>query len=198
MQVRRGYYFVHLFVFLFVFSVQAQDAGPPADDKTKSPDPSVKRITKKLTWTGCGIAKTAFMAELSKAYEKNYNINIALTSGGSTKGIQEVSERKQDMGGSCRFVLPEEEKQLGVRMEPVAWDAMVVMVNLQNPVEKLTLDQIRAIFTAKITNWKELGGADGVIRVYAREGKTSGGGRNMREFIFHNLDQEIFAYKELG
>lgn len=45
-------------------------------------------------------------------------------------------------------------------MEPFANDAFVFVVNEDNPVESLTLEQIRGIYTGSITNWKELGGDD--------------------------------------
>lgn len=45
-------------------------------------------------------------------------------------------------------------------MEPFANDAFVFVVNENNPVESLTLEQIRGIYTGAITNWRELGGDD--------------------------------------
>jgi len=132
------------------------------------------KIAKKLSWTGCGIAKKAFMAELSKAYESSYNVSIALTGGGATKGIRQVHDGKTDMGGSCRYLLPAHEKEQGVRMEPVAWDALVVIVHPDNPVNNITLSQIRQVYLGRITNWKSLGGPTKAMHLYARKGKTSG------------------------
>lgn len=56
-------------------------------------------------------------------------------------------------------------KSLGYEWEqtPFAIDAFVFVVNEANPVESLTVDQIRKIYTGEITNWKELGGADEAI-----------------------------------
>jgi len=51
----------------------------------------------------------------------------------------------------------------------VALDGLAVVVNPANSVDKLTLDQLAAIFTGKITNWKELGGKDEKIVVLSRE-----------------------------
>lgn len=160
-----------------------------ANDEAKA-----KRL-KKLSWTGCGIVKKAFMKELSKAYQKNKGINIALTGGGATKGIRQVATRKTDMGGSCRFTLPSHPEEKEVRMEPVAWDALVVIVHKENPVSNITLRQIQGVYTGNITNWKDLGGPDKAIRLYARKGKTSGIGRNLRELVFANFNQNIVAFE---
>jgi phosphate transport system substrate-binding protein len=54
-------------------------------------------------------------------------------------------------------------------IRPVALDAFIFLVNDKNPVESLTLDQIRSVFTGKVTSWRELGGKDEPIRAYTRE-----------------------------
>lgn len=58
-------------------------------------------------------------------------------------------------------------------MEPVAAETLVFFVNADNPVENLTLDQVRDIYSGKITNWKEVGGSDAPIQAYQR---PKGGG----------------------
>jgi phosphate transport system substrate-binding protein len=68
----------------------------------------------------------------------------------------------------------EEELQLaedqGVELEviPVVHEGFVFLSNEDNPVEGLTLGQIREIYTGKITNWKEVGGSDMPITAYQR------------------------------
>jgi ABC-type phosphate transport system substrate-binding protein len=63
-------------------------------------------------------------------------------------------------------------QQAGVTLEqkPVALDGFVFIVNRDNPVESLTLEQLRDIYTGQITNWKEVGGYDAKIRAFQREG----------------------------
>jgi phosphate transport system substrate-binding protein len=60
--------------------------------------------------------------------------------------------------------------ELGVELEtsPLAIDALVFIVNPQNPVKNLTADQVRKIYTGEITNWKEVGGVDHAITPYIR------------------------------
>lgn len=45
-------------------------------------------------------------------------------------------------------------------LTPFATDALVFVVNEDNPVDSLTTEQVRKIYTGQITNWKEVGGED--------------------------------------
>lgn len=152
---------------------------------------------KQLSWAGCGISKKAFMGELAKAFEKKTGVKIDLKGGGATRGIREVSDGTRDLGGACRHTLdtgsafgshPLERR---VRMDPVAWDALVVLVHKDNPVSDITISQLRQVYLGKITNWKQLGGKDAPIELFVRKGKNSGVGRTIRELIFANYEQEF-------
>lgn len=66
--------------------------------------------------------------------------------------------------------------------EPVAKEGFVFVVNADNPVDSLTQEQLRAIYSGKITNWSELGGSDLPITPYQRN--TDSGSQNyMIEFM---------------
>jgi len=161
--------------------------------------PVAKAATKEkvLSWAGCGISKKAFMGEISKAFEKKYHVKINLKGGGATRGIREVSDHTRDLGGACRNTLSDggvfgsNPLERRVRMDPVAWDALVVMVHKDNPVDNITLSQLRQVYLGKITNWKQLGGNDAPIDLYVRKGKISGVGRTIRELIFADYDKEF-------
>lgn len=142
-----------------------------------------------LIWAGCGITKKAFMAELAKAYEKKTGIKIRLQGGGATKGIRDVNKGEIQIGGACRATIESHPAERGAYQIPVAWDALVVIVNKQNPVDNITFDQLKGIYLGKITNWKELGGEDAPLELYVRRGKISGVGRTLRELVFANFDQ---------
>ncbi len=59
-----------------------------------------------------------------------------------------------------------------LKMEPFAMDALVFMVNAGNPVESLTLEQLRGIYTGEITNWSEVGGEDAEIVAFQRNAES--------------------------
>ena len=157
-----------------------------ADDPAQGGTP-----VKTLHWAGCGITKKAFMKELAAEYEKIYGVHFELEGGGATKGIRRVKDRSVDIGGSCRPKIAGAPEERFVRMTPVAWDALVVMVNKDNPVSNITLRQVKDLYEGKITNWKELGGNDAPIELLVRKGKISGVGFTLRQLVWGNPDQEF-------
>ncbi len=138
-----------------------------------------------ISWAGCGITKKAFMAELAKGYEAKTGVKMDLHGGGATRGIRDTAGRKMDMGGSCRMTLPElDSSEMYVTLHPVAWDALAIIMHPSNPVENITSDQVRDIYLGKIKNWKELGGVDAPLQLFVREGKISGVGYAIRQYLF--------------
>jgi len=167
----------------------------PAQSAEQQATPEGKEERKGFRWVGCGITKKAFMKELAAAYERKTGIHIEIEGGGATRGIREVVAGKADIGGSCRGLIAGHPEEMGADLRPVAWDALVVIVHPDNPVEDITLDQIRGIYLGKIKNWKELGGNDAPIRLYVRRGKNSGVGRTIRKLVFADYDIDFKAYK---
>ncbi len=148
-----------------------------------------------LDWVGCGISKKAYVTDLAIAFEKKTNIHINIHGGGATKGIRHVVSGDADLGGSCRYRLPEDPREASAGFEPVAWDALVVITNKNNPVDTLSIEQIRGIYTGEIKNWKDIGGPDKKISLFTRTSKHSGVGRTLRKLIFADFDKEFIATK---
>lgn len=142
-------------------------------------------------WGGCGITKKAFMAELARAYRKKTGVNIVLQGGGATKGIRSLAKGTIQLGGACRPAMEFNPAERYVQQYPVAWDAIVFIVNKNNPVDSISLEQVRGIYTGDITNWKQLGGRDADIELYARNGSISGVGLTLRELVFHDVDKRF-------
>jgi len=65
---------------------------------------------------------------------------------------------------------------------PVVYEGFVFVVNAKNPVDTLTQQQLKDIYSGKITNWKEVGGNDAEIVAYQRN-ETSGSQNYMKEFM---------------
>ena len=109
-----------------------------------------------------------------KYMEKNPADFVAVTGGGSGTGFSSLISGTCDIAMSSRNIKDKEitlAKQKGVNPfeTKVALDGLAVVVNPKNPVSKLTLDQLAGIFTGKITNWKDVGGADVKIVILSRE-----------------------------
>lgn len=148
---------------------------------------------KQINWAGCGITKKAFMAELAKAYEKKTGVKVNLSGGGATKGIRNAAKGSIDIGGACRVSMERHPEERDAYQIPVAWDALAVIVNKNNPVKSISFDQLQGVYLGKITNWKQLGGHNAKIELYVRRGKFSGVGRTLRELVFANYKQEFPA-----
>jgi phosphate transport system substrate-binding protein len=71
-------------------------------------------------------------------------------------------------------------------IRPICRDAFVFITHKDNPVESLTLEQVRGIFSGKITNWKEVGGGDEAIRAFQRE-PGSGSQTGMEDLLMKGL-----------
>jgi phosphate transport system substrate-binding protein len=70
---------------------------------------------------------------------------------------------------------------------PVALGAFAFLVNVDNPVEGLTLEQIRAIYTGKVKNWNEVGGRDVPIEAFTRN-PNSGSQELMEELGMQGIE----------
>lgn len=144
-----------------------------------------------LSWVGCGITRNAFMSDLAMAYEVETGTTIDIAGGGATKGIRAITGNQADIGGACRFTLDKSREEAGASMIPVAWDALVVVVHKSNPIDSISLRQLRSLYQGKITNWSQLGGKKQPLELLIRKGKISGVGYTLRKHLFENHDIEF-------
>ncbi len=108
---------------------------------------------------------------LGEAFEQNEGIKVTYNATGSGSGIQAVLEGRCDIGLSSRS-LKDSEKASGLKETILAYDGIAVIVHPNNAVADLTLAQIADIYTGKITNWSEVGGADAAIVLIGREANS--------------------------
>jgi phosphate transport system substrate-binding protein len=115
---------------------------------------------------------------LAEAYmEKNPDKPIAVLGGGSGTGIAALINGTCDIANHSRPMKDKEftmAKDKGITPHKfiIAVDGLSVIVNANNPVSKLTMDQIGAMFRGEITNWKEVGGPDKSISLYGRQSNS--------------------------
>ena len=111
----------------------------------------------------------------AETYQKLYpEIRISVTGGGSGTGIAALINNTVDIANASRQIKQKEIDNAAVNgVTPVefiiAGDAIAVIVNLENPINELTIKQISDIFSGKITNWSEIGGNDLPIVKLSRE-----------------------------
>lgn len=102
------------------------------------------------------------------------SINITVSESGSGNGAKSLVNGVCDIANMSR---PMKDKEFmaaaGKAIQPVAHvvalDGLPILVHPQNPVQNLTMEQVRDIYLGKITNWKELGGPNISIVVISRD-----------------------------
>lgn len=111
----------------------------------------------------------------AEQYQQEHpNVSISVTGGGSGTGIAALINGTVDIANASRQISPDETSQAQAKgFKPtefvIARDAIAVIVNPQNPVSRLTLQQISDLYSGKLTNWKQLGGSDRPIVRLSRE-----------------------------
>ena len=107
---------------------------------------------------------------IAKAYAEYYmsinpDVNITVSESGSGNGAKSLINGVCDIADMSRFMKGKEfaaavENEVYPVAHVVAMDGLPILVHPANPIEKLTIEQVRDIYLGKINNWKELGGPD--------------------------------------
>lgn len=108
-----------------------------------------------------------FAEALAEEYmHLNKGSTIDIQGGGSAAGIMAAQTDTADIGMSSRDLTVSEKSLWYVE---IAKDGLAVIVNPKNPLTSLTLSQVRDIYTGKVSNWGQFGGANSKIHIITRE-----------------------------
>ncbi len=104
----------------------------------------------------------------------NPEVNITVSESGSGNGAKSLVNQTCDVADMSRPMKENEfkaaaEKGIQPVAHVVALDGLPILVHPSNPVQDLTVEQVRNIYLGKITNWKEVGGPDKLIVVISRD-----------------------------
>ena len=125
--------------------------------------------------------------------KKNPGVKIQVTGGGSGTGIAALINGTTDICESSRPMKDKEKDSIkekfgkGPKEIPVAVDGLAIYLHNSNPVTEFSLQQLRDIYTGRITNWKDVGGKDAKIILYSRE-NNSGTYAYFKEHVLENKD----------
>jgi phosphate transport system substrate-binding protein len=110
-----------------------------------------------------------YMEILAENYVRRFQgSDVDVQGGGSSAGISSVGSGIADIGMSSRS-LSESEDESYLSIE-IAWDGLALIVHPSNPINSLTIEQIRDIYSGRITDWGDVGGNRGEeIFVISRE-----------------------------
>lgn len=159
--------FITLFCVVLAFALPACTASGSAGGNNSAP---VVSLQNKGSDTMVNLALA--WAEAYQTVEPQ--VSVSVTGGGSGTGITALANGTVDIANASRAIKAEEIAAMQAKgVDPleftVARDAIAVIVNLHNPVERLTLPQISAIYSGEITNWSQVGGEDRPIVRLSRE-----------------------------
>ncbi|MBM3821799.1 MAG: PstS family phosphate ABC transporter substrate-binding protein [Verrucomicrobia bacterium] len=124
---------------------------------------------------------------------KNPGTKIQVTGGGTGTGFAALQNQTTDLCNASRKIRAKEIetciKAFGKRPTEykVAVDGLSIYVSADNAVQELSMEQLEGIFTGKIKNWKDVGGADAPITVYSRE-NSSGTYEFFKEHVLKGKD----------
>jgi phosphate transport system substrate-binding protein len=133
---------------------------------------------KKITVKGSDTLVILAQKWAEKYMKSNPDISIQVTGGGSGVGISALINGTTDIADASRPMTASEIDKLKSRYNtlgveiPCAKDGITIYLNDNNKISELSIKQLSGIFSGKIRNWKEVGGADTDISLYGRENSS--------------------------
>jgi phosphate transport system substrate-binding protein len=157
----------------------------------------------KLVIKGSDTLGAKMVPQAAEAFRaKNPGVVFEIAAEGSTTGIAAITDSTADIGMSSRRARPTEmsaAQAKGVSMKPiiVSYDGMAVIVNVNNPIEKLTLRQVEQIFAGDVTDWSAVGGNAGSFSIYTRN-TSSGTYQDWKDLAMKKRDYASSSQKMAG
>lgn len=107
-------------------------------------------------------------------------VRMTIAAHGSSTGFRALGEGRAELAAASRPVRDSEVAALAARgdlrspdaEQVIAIDGLAVIVHPANPLRSLTLDQLAALFSGKLRNWRQVGGEDAPVRLYARDDRS--------------------------
>ncbi len=141
------------------------------------------------------------MVHLVTAWAEGYmearpDSEISVTGGGSGTGIAALLNKTTDICAASREMSPAEKEQgaqkgIMPRETVVARDAIAVIVHPSSPINELTMEQLKKIYTGAYVSWSEVSGVSGEFIVLSRESSSG-------TYVFfqeHVLKKEDYTQK---
>lgn len=156
------------------------------------PDP--RKLTPMVSVEGSDTMGDLLKVWSQEFMKNNPDVPVSINIGDTSQGIAALIGRTTDLASASRDLTDEEvvlahKHKVRLRKVPVARDSVAVIVNADNPVNDMTLTELKAVFTGEISNWSKVGGNDEKIDVLAREP----GSGTSKFFISHVLKRSSIA-----
>lgn len=178
-------------VAMMSLSVLGCGSDTASNDKDKAAS-STASVSGSITGSGSSALLPLAKDAVEKFKELHPEVSITLNGGGSGTGLKQVADGSVDIGNSDVAAETKLDKAVaeGLVDHKVCVVTMAPVVNkdIASTVKSLTKQQLTDIFTAKITNWKEVGGPDEEIVLITRP-STSGTRALFKEFALGGAEE---------
>ena len=166
------------FLCLF-YSISIGAVGKTEDDKV-------------LMWAGDSSNRYSYMEPVARDYRLKYGITVELESVGTLGSLEHVIDNNSQLGGIGRYLTRREQRELDLKVLPIAWDALVVVVHPRNQISELSTAQLKGIFDGSISRWSDLKKElSGDINLHVRSSMFSGVGYSLRGQLFSDVDTKF-------
>ena len=142
-------------------------AAPGPHCRTRLPGESAAARSGDLCYQGTHILTYGALRDVAAAYNRGRSPRVVVRGGGCDDGIAAVRQRLAELGGMCCPV--EGSRAAGMPWLAVARDIKVAVVHRDNPVQRIGLEELRAIARGTIRRWSELDGTDRSIALVVRK-----------------------------
>jgi phosphate transport system substrate-binding protein len=157
-------------------SAEAHGPHCPTGEVKETPLPPDPEGRKTIVGAGASFSWLLF-DRLTPALEQRHHVRLqiygreAMLGAGCNAGVKKAKENApghETFGFVCCPLSEEEVKREGLTVWPLALEPLLILVNRANPIDELSVEQVRAIFRGDIRNWKEVGGEDRPIVLVLR------------------------------
>jgi phosphate transport system substrate-binding protein len=114
----------------------------------------------------------AFSEEQTKTFSEESGISVEVMRGSSSANVSEVLNGRMDVASSAQELSPDDEAQ-GLREFPFCVSPIALIARADCGIESVAKDQVPALFTGAIANWRDLGGPDLAVTVVVPSDETA-------------------------
>lgn len=153
------------FIFCFTLFISCQNQ----ESEKKSEKISIQRIVK---LKGSETIRNVVEKFITYYNSESPEIVLDYSGGGSVIGLMSFLGNEADVVFISKELTKDEKvklKEKSAVLDTLAIDGMAIIINISNPIKQLSIQQLSAIYSGKIKNWKEVGGEDLPITLYSRD-----------------------------
>ena len=123
-----------------------------------------------------------YLTDLAKTYQKETGVPVLILGGGSIMGLKDLRDGRTDFAASC--LSKQKTDPAEFTFYTAAWDALVFIAHKSNPLQSISLAQVRDIYEGRLGNWKALGGPDlGLLSVMSTAEGMGGVGESLMKLV---------------